>query len=144
MRSTGASASHRRILIDELTPTGTLISTLAVPSNMLTTSFSSKSELATEPLARTEACSDASWVTWRPPNTVDVSNSNTPGVYDPTNPSGGSYYRAVAAGRAPTARLQVTPTNAYSGNNGRAAMLANGLYYIDRQRQQRQRARQPT
>src|ERR1019366_6901840 len=26
--------------------------------------------------------------------------------------------------------MQVTPTNAYSGNNGRAAILSNGLYYI--------------
>ena len=26
--------------------------------------------------------------------------------------------------------IQVTPTNAYSGNNGRAAILANGLYYM--------------
>lgn len=34
------------IFIDQLTPTGTLVNTLAVPPNMLTTSFSSKSELA--------------------------------------------------------------------------------------------------
>ena len=26
--------------------------------------------------------------------------------------------------------IQVTPTNAYSGNNGRAAILANGQYYM--------------
>ena len=63
------------------------------------------------------------------PNTVDVSNSNTPGVYDPTNPSGGSYFRAVAQVGANGA-IQVTPTNAYSGNNGRAAILSNGLYYM--------------
>ena len=63
------------------------------------------------------------------PNAVDVSNSNTPGVYDPTNPSGGSYFRAVAQVGANGA-IQVTPTNAYSGNNGRAAILANGLYYM--------------
>ena len=49
------------ILIDELTPTGTLISTLAVPSNMLTTSFSSKSELANQPLAGRNG-SDAGWL----------------------------------------------------------------------------------
>jgi uncharacterized protein (TIGR03437 family) len=63
------------------------------------------------------------------PNTVDVSNSNTPGIYDPTNPSGNSYFRAVAQVGANGA-IQVTPTNAYSGNNGRAAILANGQYYM--------------
>src|SRR5579859_6655918 len=63
------------------------------------------------------------------PNTVDVSNSNTPAVYDPTNPAGGSYFRAVAQVGANGA-LQITPTNAYSGNNGRAAILANGFYYM--------------
>jgi uncharacterized protein (TIGR03437 family) len=64
-----------------------------------------------------------------PPNTIDVSNSNTPGAYDPTNPAGGSYYRAVVQVGANGA-MQVTPTNSYSGNNGRAAALANGTYYM--------------
>jgi hypothetical protein len=26
-----------------------------------------------------------------PINTIDVSNANTPGAYDPANPAGGSY-----------------------------------------------------
>src|SRR6516164_8130094 len=30
------------------------------------------------------------------PDTLDVSNSNTPGVIDPTNPVPGAYYREVA------------------------------------------------
>ncbi len=64
-----------------------------------------------------------------PSNTVDVSNSNTPGAYDPTNPSGGSYFRSVVQVGANGA-IQVTPTNSYSGNNGRAAILANGIYYL--------------
>ncbi len=63
------------------------------------------------------------------PNTVDVSNSNTPTVYDPTNPSGGSFFRGIAQVGANGA-IQVTPTNAYNGNNGRAAILANGQYYM--------------
>ena len=64
-----------------------------------------------------------------PPNTIDVSNSNTPMVYDPTNPAGGSYFRAVAQVGANGA-IQITKTNAYNGNNGRSAIMANGLYYI--------------
>ena len=56
------------------------------------------------------------------PNMIDVSNSNTPGVIDPTNPVPGSYYRVVATlGR--DGRISYTETNAYSGNNGRAAIL---------------------
>jgi hypothetical protein len=57
------------------------------------------------------------------PDNVDVSNSNTPGVIDPTNPVPGAYYRAAAQlnGRG---QFQFTETNAYSGNNGRAAITA--------------------
>jgi hypothetical protein len=115
------------IFIDQLTPTGTLVNTLAVPPNMLTTSFSSKSELAINRSLDGTALTLVSYIA--PPNTIDVSNSNAPGVYDPTNPAGGSYFRAVLQIGANGA-LEVTPTNAYSGNNGRAAILANGLYYL--------------
>jgi len=115
------------IFLDEITPAGTTLNSFAVPTNMIVTSFSSKSELALN------LSTDGSVITFMgyvaAPNTVDVSNSNTPGVYDPTNPSGGSYYRAVAQVSANGA-IQVTPTNAYAGNNGRAAILANGLYYM--------------
>ena len=115
------------IYLDHLTPSGATLNSFAVPSNMLVTSFSSKSELALNLSA------DGSVVTFMgyvaAPNTVDVSNSNTPGVYDPTNPVGGSYFRAVAQVNA-NGGMQVTPTNAYSGNNGRAAILANGFYYM--------------
>ncbi len=64
-----------------------------------------------------------------PVNTLDVSNANTPTVYDPTNPAGGSVYRSVVQVGVNGA-IQVTPVNAYSGNNGRAAILSNGLYYM--------------
>jgi uncharacterized protein (TIGR03437 family) len=115
------------IFLDQLTPAGATVNSFAVPSNMIVTSFSSKSELALN------LSTDGSVLTFMgyvaPPNTVDVSNSNTPVVYDPTNPAGGSYFRAVAQVGANGA-IQITPTNAYSGNNGRAAILANGLYYM--------------
>jgi uncharacterized protein (TIGR03437 family) len=115
------------IFLEQLTPAGVTVNSFAVPSNLVVTSFSSKSELALN------LSTDGSVLTFMgyvaAPNTVDVSNSNTPAVYDPTNPSGGSYYRAVAQMGANGA-IQVTPTNAYNGNNGRAAILANGLYYM--------------
>lgn len=115
------------IFLDQITPAGALVNTLAIPTNMVTTSFSSKSELALNLSTDNSAITFMGYMA--PVNTIDVSNSNTPGVYDPTNPSGSSYFRAVVQVGANGA-LGVTPTNAYSGNNGRAAILANGLYYM--------------
>jgi len=115
------------IFLDQLSPTGTVLNTLAIPPNMVTTSFSSKSELAINVSDDGTALTFMAYVA--PMNAIDVSNSNTPGVYDPTNPAGGSYYRAVVQVGANGA-IQVTPTNAYSGNNGRAAALAGGMYYM--------------
>jgi hypothetical protein len=57
------------------------------------------------------------------PDTVDVSNASTPGVIDPTNPVPGAYYRAVAQ-LSDRGQFQFTETNAYSGDNGRAAITA--------------------
>jgi hypothetical protein len=116
------------IFLDQLNPaTGAVLATLPIPTNQVTTSFSSKSELALNLSTDGTAITFMAYVT--PPNTVDVSNSNTPGVYDPTNPVGSSYYRSVVQVGANGA-IQVTPVNAYSGNNGRAAILSNGLYYL--------------
>ena len=115
------------VFLDQLTTTGTPVNTLAIPTSLVTTSFSSKSELALNLSTDGTAITFMAYVA--PPNTVDVSNSNTPAAYDPTNPAGGSYYRAVVQVAANGA-IQVTPTNSYSGNNGRAAILANGLYYM--------------
>ena len=73
------------------------------------------------------------------PNLIDVSASSTPAVCDPTNPVISSsvsnpvptaYYRAVAEVDA-TGHISITPGNAYSGDNGRAAMKGgNGSYYM--------------
>ena len=115
------------IFLDQITPAGATVNSFAVPSNMIVTSFSSKSELALNLSTDGSVLTFMGYVT--APSTVDVSNSNTPAVYDPTNPSGGSYFRAVAQVGANGA-IQVTPTNAYNGNNGRAAILANGQYYM--------------
>ncbi len=84
------------------------------------TSFSSKSELALNQSTNGQYVTFMGYVTR--PNVIDVSNSNTPAVVDPTNPVPGSYYRVVATlGR--DGRISYTETNAYSGNNGRAAVL---------------------
>jgi hypothetical protein len=117
-----------RIFLDEVTPFGWVIDTLGVPSSAtkrgttadhLVTSFSSKSELALN------LSNDGRFITFMgyvaPVNTVDVSNSNTPGAVDPTNPVGTEYARAVAQVDADGV-FQFTETNAYSGNNGRAAI----------------------
>ena len=115
------------IFLDQLSPEGALINSYAVPTSLLVTSFPSKSEIALN------LSPDGSVLTFMgyvaPPNTLDVSNSNTPGVVDPTNPVGANYSRAVAQ-LYPSGALQITNTNAYSGNNGRAAVLANGYYYM--------------
>ena len=61
-------------------------------------------------------------------NVLDASNANTTGVVDPTNPVGTIVDRAVAK-LNPNGAITTTDTWAYSGNNGRNAILANGLYY---------------
>ena len=121
-----------RIFLDQITPFGWLINSLEVPnslqhgvkssSNQLVTSFSSKSEIALN------LSTDGKYLTFMgyvaPVNAIDVSNSNTPEVVDGTNPVGENFYRAVAQ-LDDRGRFQFTETNAYSGNNGRAAILNN-------------------
>jgi len=116
-----------------VTTDGERIGTLAIPSNQIVTSFSSKSELA---LNRSDDGKSITFMGYRggaksptAPNQLDVSNSNTPGVVDPTNPVVSQYYRAVAEVNA-DGQLQITEGNAYSGNNGRAVFKANSTYYV--------------
>jgi len=118
-----------KIFLDQMTPSGRTINTLEVPANPakgganfadhLVTSFSSKSELALN------LSNDGRFVTFMgyvaPVNTIDVSNSNTPGAIDPSNPVGTEFPRAVAQVDA-AGHFLFTETNAYSGNNGRAAI----------------------
>ena len=74
------------------------------------------------------------------PNLIDASASSTPGICDPTNSVISSfvsdpvvptaYYRAVAEVDG-DGHITITPGNAYSGDNGRAAIKGgNGLYYL--------------
>ena len=120
-----------RILLDQLTPEGHLLNTLEVPnsldkgikstSDQLVTSFSSKSELALHLSTNRRRLTFMGYVA--PVNALDVSNSNTPGAVDLTNPVGEEFFRAVASVGA-DGKFQFTETNAYSGNNGRAAITA--------------------
>jgi hypothetical protein len=107
------------VFLKQLTPPGRLVSTLRVPDGTqpgggLVTSFSSKSELALNPSTNDRYLTFMGYVAR--PDTIDVSNSNTPGVVDPTNPVPSAYYRAVATLDA-QGRLSYTETNAYSQVN---------------------------
>jgi hypothetical protein len=136
----GSFGISSRIYLDQITPFGFPINSLEVPnslergitadSNQLVTSFSSKSEVALN------LSTDGQYLTFMgyvaPVNALDVSNSNTPLVVDPTNPVGVEYPRAVARVDR-FGNFTFTATNAYSGNNGRAAILNDndgaGFYY---------------
>jgi hypothetical protein len=121
-----------KLFLDQITTAGALVTSLEVPNNsqngvpptkdQMVTSFSSKSEIALN------LSTDGSYLTFMgylaPIDAIDVSNSNTPAVVDPTNPVGENVYRVVAQIDA-KGKLRYTKTNAYSGNNGRAAILNN-------------------
>jgi hypothetical protein len=111
-----------KIDLQQITLDGRPAGSVAVPSGDLVTSFSSKSEGALN------LSPDGKYVTFAgyvaKPDTVDVSNANTPGVVDPTNPVTAADFRAVAQLSA-NGKFQFTETNAYSGNNGRAAITAS-------------------
>jgi hypothetical protein len=127
-----------KILLDQMTPGGTVVNSLEVPNSsqngvpptkdQMVTSFSSKSELALN------LSTDGSALTFMgylaPIGALDVSNANTPLEFDATNPDGISAYRVVGQVDQ-KGKFRYTLTNAYSGNNGRAAVLnsaANVIY----------------
>ncbi len=107
------------VYLDELTPWGEHVATIAVPTDQFVTSFSSKSELALNLSPGGRYVSFMGYVAQ--PGAVDVSNANTPGVIDPGNGDVGPYYRVVAQ-LDRSGHFTFTETNAYSGDNGRAAI----------------------
>ena len=121
-----------KIFLDQITTAGALLTSLEVPNSsqngvpptkdQLVTSFSSKSEIALN------LSTDHSYLTFMgyvsPIDAIDASNANTAGVVDPSNPVGENVFRAVAQVDA-KGKFKFTETNAYSGNNGRAAVLNN-------------------
>lgn len=115
----GSFGITSKILLDQIRPDGTLIDTLEVPQfnpdwrgpggGGLVTSFSSKSEIALNLSTSGRFLTFMGYVA--PIDTLDVSNSNTPGVIDPTNPVGTTTYRAVAMVDQ-DGHFQFTETNA--------------------------------
>jgi hypothetical protein len=134
----GSFGITSKLFLDQLTPSGMPVNSIEVPNSsqngvpptkdQMVGSFSSKSEVALN------LSTDAQSVTFMgylaPVDALDVSNSNTPAVIDPTNPVPGAIFRVVAQvdGKG---KFSFTITNAYSGNNGRAAILngAQNLVY---------------
>jgi hypothetical protein len=128
----GSFGITSKIVLDQLTPSGALVNSLEVPNSsqngvpptkdQMVGSFSSKSEVALN------LSTDGQFVTFMgylaPIDALDVSNSNTPGVVDPTNPVNETDFRVVAQVDG-HGKFRFTKTNAYSGNNGRAAILNN-------------------
>ena len=125
------------IFIDQLTRLGAPLNTIPVTSLILTnlgvnvaTSFPSKSELG---LSVTPSGSSVTFAAYgAPANALDVSNSNTPGHVDITNPINGQsvlIYQRDIVELSSNATFQVTTTNGYSGNNGRNVVLGSNGYY---------------
>jgi hypothetical protein len=126
----GSFGITAKIILDQQTPSGSLLNSLEVPNSsqngvpptkdQMVGSFSSKSEVALN------LSTDGQYLTFMgylaPIDALDVSNSNTPGVIDPTNPVPGANYRVVAQ-LDQKGKFRFTESNAYSGNNGRAAIL---------------------
>lgn len=127
------------IFVDRMNRAGGLIATTPVSSLVLnqlginvSTSFPSKSELGLHMTPDGTAVTFMGYGTGI--NALDVSNSNTPGHVDITNPVNGQGIlidqRNVIELNA-SGVVQVTTTNAYSGNNGRNVVLGdNGNYFI--------------
>ena len=114
------------ITIDQVTRSGALVSSQTVTG--LTTSFPSKSELGLSLSADGHSVSFMGYAA--APGQLDVSNSNTPGHPDATNPVQLTYQRAVGTLDA-NGNVSVQGVNSYSGNNGRNAITgANGTTYL--------------
>jgi hypothetical protein len=107
---------------------GAVTSITAIDTSKMVTSFASKSELALNMSTDGQSVSFMGYVA--PVNALDVSNSNTSQAKDSTNPVTSTYSRAIGSVNLNSGALSVTDVNAYSGNNGRAVIEANGQYYM--------------
>ncbi len=129
------------ITLTDLSLSGSTLATEAINPNLVSTSFSSKSELGLN-VAYTSKGAVATFMGYAGGGVgnLDVSNSDSKYYSDPTNPVtsffGPSYAfnRAVvavsASGNLTTnSNVSLTQTNAYGGNNGRGAVLLNGSSY---------------
>jgi hypothetical protein len=114
------------IYLGQITPAGQTVSTTDLTAlTGITTSFSSKSEMALNLSTNRNSLTFLGYNSGV--GALDVSNSNTPNHIDPSNtdtqtPTNRSVVQINLDGS-----VQVTNTNAYSGNNGRAGILANNI-----------------
>lgn len=119
-----------QIFLQQITTNGSPISTLAVPTSQAVSSFSSKSELG---LNLSQDGHSLTFMGYNAPvnSTQDVSNSYTPGVTPiPKGYSVTPNYREIVSVDA-NGTITTTNTNAFAGNNGRAAVTArNGVTYM--------------
>jgi hypothetical protein len=131
------------ITLQDLSVSGTsakVNGTLNINPSVVSTSFSSKSELSLN-IAQTSGGSVVTFMGYNGGGVgnIDVSNSDTTAFKDTTNPVTSffapnpgqtyAYNRDVVAVTASGA-VSTTQTLAYGGNNGRSAILApNGKYY---------------
>ena len=148
--SDGSFGISSPIFLDNLSLDGDRLGTLPIPTDKIVTSFSSKSELALNRSVDGRSLTFMGYhggpgcgggpVSPTGSSLIDVSASSTPAICDPTNSVISSfvsnpvvptaYYRAVAEVDA-DGRIRVTDGNAYSGDNGRAAIKgSNGQYYM--------------
>ena len=100
----GSFGIAAKIILDQLRPSGFLVSSLEVPNSsqrridadddQMVSSFPSKSEVALN------LSTDRRFVTFMgylaSVDDLDISNSNTPAVIDPSNPVPGTNYRVIA------------------------------------------------
>ena len=123
-------------LLDVDPRSGHVFRSVAVPTNQVVTSFSSKSELGLH-LAQDRHGSHLVFVGYSSPGVgaIDVSNSDAVAGQDPTNPVSFAFGADYAFHRTIVSvnddgQISYTPTINYGGNNGRSALLgSNGLYY---------------
>ena len=116
---------------------GHVMHRLAVPTDEVVTSFSSKSELGLH-FVRDADGPHLVFVAYAGAGVgaLDVSNSDAVAGQDPTNPVTFAFGKNYAFHRTIVAmdddgKFVYTPTTAYGGNNGRSALLGpNGLYYV--------------
>ena len=89
----------------------------------MVTSFSSKSEIGAQPVDRRQV-RDVHGLLWRRDTDRRLQRQHARRGRPDQSGAPAPIYRVVAE-RRPVGQFQFTKTNAYSGNNGRAAILNN-------------------
>ena len=114
------------IYLAQITTAGQTVSTTDLTAlTGITTSFPSKSEMALNLSTNRNALTFLGYNSGV--SAIDVSNSNTPNHIDPSNTDTQTPTNRSVVQINPDGSVQVTNTNAYSGNNGRAVILANNV-----------------